>query len=279
MRFTVTGAAMAALLGLVAQREVNAQLQDNRERNLTCENGAYRGDRARHCEMREQTLAAVGRLAADAGRNGGVTIKGWLANQVLVRAKVETWGDTDSEAALLAAQVRVDANTGQVTANGPESQGRSSQGNAGWAVSYEIFVPQVTDLELKANNGGISISDVRGRIEFSTRNGGVHLNRVAGEVAGSTLNGGVQIELAGNTWDGRQLEVSTKNGGVTLAVPESYSAHVRTETVNGGVRSELPAAAPQGNLRASRNLDVTLGSGGPLIHVSTTNGGITLKRL
>jgi putative adhesin len=279
MRSALTHATMAALLGLVAQGQVNAQLQDNRERTLTCENGGYRGDRSRHCEMREQTLAAVGRLSADAGRNGGVIIKGWLANQVLVRAKVETWGDTDSEAALLASRIRVDANTGQVTANGPESQGANSQGNAGWAVSYEIFVPQVSDLELKANNGGISISDVRGRIEFTAKNGGVHLKRVAGEVAGSTVNGGVQIELAGNTWDGRQLEVSTKNGGVTLTLPENYSAHVRTETVNGGVRSELAAAAPQGNLRASRNLDVTLGSGGPLIHVSTTNGGITLKKL
>lgn len=279
MRLTVTGAAMAALLGLVAQGQGKAQLQDNRERSLTCENGGYRGDRPRHCEVREQTLAAVGRLAADAGRNGGVTIKGWLANQVLVRAKVETWGDTDAEAALLASQVRVDANTGQVAASGPEAQVRNVQGNAGWAVSYEIFVPQVSDLELKANNGGISISDVRGRIEFSAKNGGVHLKRVAGEVAGSTVNGGVQIELSGNTWDGRQLEVSTRNGGITLAVPERYSAHVRTETMNGGVRSELPAATPQGNLRASRNLDLTLGSGGPLIHVSTTNGGITLKRL
>jgi hypothetical protein len=266
---------IGALLGITAQTQIcRAQMQDNREKTLSCANG-YAGDQSRHCEIREQTLAAVGRLAVDPGRNGGVSIKGWLQNQVLVRAKVETWAASDSEAASIASQVRVDANTGQVSASAPEAQNGS-----GWAVSYEIFVPQTTDLDLKAYNGGISISDVRGRLEFNAKNGGVTLKRVAGDVAGTTLNGGIHVELAGNTWDGRQLEVSTKNGGVTLALPERYSAHVRTETVNGAVRSDFPEAvpSPQPNLR-SRSVDMTLGSGGPLIHVSTTNGGVTLKRL
>lgn len=266
---------IGTLLGMAAQMQIcSAQMQDNREKTLSCTNG-YAGDRSRHCEIREQTLAAVGRLAVDPGRNGGVSIKGWLQNQVLVRAKVEAWADSDSEAALIASRVRVDANTGQVSASAPEPQGES-----GWAVSYEIFVPQTTDLDLKAHNGGISISDVRGRLEFTANNGGVTLKRVAGDVSGTTLNGGVHVELAGNTWDGRQLEVSTKNGGVTLALPERYSAHVRTETVNGAVRSDFAEAvpSPQPN-RRSRSVDMTLGSGGPLIHVSTTNGGVTLKRL
>ena len=265
-------AVIAAVLGLAGQTQISAQMRDNREKTLTCENGS-RGDRARFCEMREQTVAAVGRLAVDPGRNGGVAIKGWLSNQVLVRSRVEAWADTDSGAKLLVSGVRVDANTGPVSASGPDSQGDS-----GWAVSYEIFVPQSTDLDLKSYNGGISISDVRGRLEFTAHNGGVHLARVAGDVAGSTLNGGVNIELAGNSWDGRQLEVSTTNGGVHLQLPERYSAHLRTETTNGRVSSDLPEASPQGNLRP-RNLDVTLGSGGPLIHVSTTNGGVSLKRM
>lgn len=274
MRLALTPA-IGALLGMAAQMQIcSAQMQDNREKTLSCGN-SYAADQSRHCEIREQTLAAVGRLAVDPGRNGGVSIKGWLQSEVLVRAKVETWADSDSEAALIASGVRVDANTGQVSASAPETQGQSR-----WAVSYEIFVPQTTDLDLKAYNGGISISDVRGRLEFTANNGGVTLKRVAGDVSGTTRNGGVAVELAGNTWDGRQLEVSTRNGGITLALPERYSAHVRTETVNGAVRSDFPEAvpSPQPNVR-SRSVDMTLGSGGPLIHVSTTNGGVTLKRL
>jgi DUF4097 and DUF4098 domain-containing protein YvlB len=268
--------AIAVFLTLASQTRINAQIQqtmqDNREKTLTCADaGRSRG--ARFCEVREQTLASVGRLAVDPGRNGAVTVKGWLSNQVLVRSRVETWADSDSDAALLASRVQVNANTGQISASGPDSQGDS-----GWSASYEIFVPQSTDLDLKTYNGGITISDVRGRIGFAAHNGGVRLTRVAGDVAGATLNGAVNIELAGNTWDGRQLEVSTTNGGVTLSLPERYSAQLRTETANGRVRSELPPAAA-GNLISTRNLEVTLGSGGPLIHVSTTNGGVTVKRL
>jgi DUF4097 and DUF4098 domain-containing protein YvlB len=147
---------------------------------------------------------------------------------------------------------------------------------AGWSVSYEIFVPQTTDLTLKTHNGGISISDVRGRIEFQAVNGGVNLRRIAGDVGGTTVNGGLQVELAGNSWEGRQLEARTSNGGVTISMPEFYSAHIQTETVNGGIQSDFPLTL-HGNLKP-RNLDFNVGSGGPLIHVTTTNGGVRLKR-
>lgn len=245
-----------------------AQMHDNREKQMTCENNGG-GDRARHCEIREQTFAGPGKLAVDGGVNGGATIKGWLRNDVLVRSKVETWADTQSEANLLASQIRVDAGAGQVHAAGPESVN-----NAGWSVSYEIFVPQTTDLDVKTHNGGVHISDVRGQIHFEAVNGGVHLARIAGDVSGTTINGGLHVELAGNSWEGRQLEASTENGGVTVAMPENYSAHIRTETVNGGVRSDFPITMRG---RLDRNLDFNVGTGGPLIHLSTTNGGVTIK--
>lgn len=259
------------MVSLAVAAGANAQMLDNRDKHLTCENGGYNGDRARYCEMREQTFPGAGRISVDAGRNGGTSIKGWLRNDVLVRARIEAQADTDVEARAMTSQVRVDTAGGQVTATGPSQADHMS-----WSVSYEIFVPQTTDLNLKTHNGGISVSDVRGRMEFSAQNGGVHLRRVAGEVAGSTINGGVQVELAGNSWEGRQVEVSTTNGGVTISMPEHYSAHIQTETVNGGIQSDFPITM-EGNLRP-RRLDFNVGSGGPLIHVSTTNGGVKLKR-
>ena len=255
----------------LALATANAQMQDNRDKHMTCENGGYNSDRAHYCEVREQSFPGAGRLVVDAGTNGGTTIKGWLRNDVLVRAKVEAQADSDAEARSITGQVHVDTAGGQITATGPGHSGNSS-----WSVSYEIFVPQTTDLNLKTHNGGISISDVRGRMEFGAQNGGVHLKRVAGEVNGSTVNGGVQVELAGNSWEGRQIEVSTTNGGVTISMPEHYSAHIQTETVNGGIQSDFPIVM-QGNLKP-RRLDFNVGSGGPLIHVSTTNGGVKLKR-
>src|SRR5206468_677062 len=99
------------------------------------------------------------------------------------------------------------------------------------------------DLTLKTHNGGVSISDVRGQIRFEGQNGGVRLKRLAGDVTGSTVNGGVDVELAGTMWDGRQLEVSTTNGGVNVALPSLYSAHIQAETRMGRIQSDFPAMA------------------------------------
>ena len=271
MRSVLTGAAWIGLAVSTAGVPLLAQLQDNSEKQMTCQNGGYDSERARHCEMREQTLASIGRLNVDAGRNGGVTVKGWRRSDVLVRARVEASGDTEAAAAIMASQVWIDSAGGQVRAMGPESVN-----NSGWSVSFEIFVPQTTDLTLKAHNGGITISDVRGQIHFDGNNGGVHLKRLAGDVTGATVNGGVQVELAGAMWDGRQLEVSTRNGGVSVAMPANYSAHLQAETQSGGVQSDFPVML-EGNARP-RRLDFNVGSGGPLIHVTTTNGRVSFKR-
>ena len=210
MKAALTSAAWIGLAVSTGGVPLFAQLQDNTEKHMTCDNGGDSGERARHCEIREQTVPGAGRLNIDAGRNGGATVKGWLRSDVLVRARVEASADTEAAAAQMASQVVVDGSGGQVRATGPDSAN-----NSWWSVSYEIFVPQNTDLELKSHNGGVSISDVRGAIHFEVTNGGVHLKRVAGDVTGSTVNGGLHVELAGAVWDGRQLNVSTRNGGVT----------------------------------------------------------------
>ena len=259
---------------LILAAGAHAQLRDNRTPQINCDNNYNDQSHQRFCEIREQTVPGVGRLTVDTDRNGGVTVKGWLRNDVLIRSRVESWAGSVDEARALTALVRVDAAAGQVKASGPQPRP-----DAAWSVSYEIFVPQMTDLNTVAFNGGISLSDIRGHIGFNTQNGGVQLTRLAGDVSGQTQNGGIQVELAGMTWEGGQLEARTTNGGVTVAMPANYSARIQTGTVNGAVDSDFPVSDPgQGRVRR-QNLDFSVGSGGPLIHVSTTNGGVRLRKI
>lgn len=271
MKSLLGGAIWIGLTALIGSAPLSGQLRDNSEKQMTCANGNSNGDAARHCEIREQSLPSVGSLNVDAGQNGGMAVKGWLQNDVLVRARVEASGDTEAAAASLASQVTINTSGGQVKASGPQSTG-----NSWWSVSYEIFVPQNSDLTLTVQNGGIAISDVRGQIHFDGHNGGVSLNRVAGDVSGATVNGGIQVAVTGAIWDGRQMEVSTQNGGVTLTMPSNYSAHLQAETRNGRVQSDF--AMPVETSARPKTLDMTLGSSGPLIHVTTVNGGVRLKR-
>jgi hypothetical protein len=271
MKLLLTSAAWIGLTIATGGVPLLAQLQNNSDKQLTCSNRGNDRDRARHCEIREQSLASIGRLTIDAGPNGGATVKGWLRGDVLVRARVEASGETEGAAANLASRVMVDSSGGQVRATGPEAAD-----NSGWSVSYEIFVPQVTDVTLKTRNGGLNISDVRGQIHFDAVNGGVHLKRVAGEVKGATVNGGIDVELAGPIADWRQMELSTTNGGVTVAMPSHYSARVQAETGQGRVQSDFPM--PPNVDGRGRKLDFNIGAGGPPIHITTGNGGIRLKR-
>jgi len=248
-----------------------AQLQDNSTKQLACNNSGRDGDRARHCEIREQSVASIGRLGIDAGQNGGATVKGWVRGDVLVRARIEAYGESEGAAANTASRVSIDASGGQVRATGPEQAN-----NAGWSVSYEIFVPQTTDLTLKTNNGGITISDLRGVIHFDATNGGVHLKRVVGEVSGATVNGGIQVDVAANSGDMRQMELKTQNGGVTVAMPAQYSARIQAETGMGRIQSDFPLPAAADG--ASHRVDFSVGSGGSPIHITTGNGSIRLKR-
>ncbi len=230
-----------------------------------------RGEEGNHfCEVREMTLSADDVLRVDGGQNGGVKVIGWEENEVLVRARVWAKARSDGDAEALADAVEVTDAGGRIRAEGPRTGRRES-----WGVSFEIYTPHDSDLELEANNGGISISDVRGQIEFRTQNGGVHLEGVGGDVRGRTQNGGLKVELEGDSWDGAALDVETQNGGVTIDVPQGYSAEFETGTVNGGIDLAFPITV-SGRLRS--NIRTTLGDGGPLVRVKTTNGGVKVRQ-
>lgn len=271
-RFTGRSVLLAILLiftgfAAFAQKEKDK----DKDRSLSCRESSWYNDRlVGNCEIREQTLAlSGGTISIDGRQNGGVSVKGWDQNQLLVRARVQTGAPTAGEAEALGKQIRIETSGAKIFASGPENRR-----DYHWDVSYEVFVPRRADVSVETHNGGIAISDVNGRIDFSAVNGGVVLRRVGGAVRGSTTNGGLVIELSGDRWDGESMDVSTTNGGVILSVPENYSAHLQTGTVNGSVSTDFPVTG-----RITKQLALDLGSGGASVKAVTTNGGVHLKRI
>lgn len=239
--------------------------------SLACRDN-WQSDRlVSHCEIKEQTLpASDGTIAIDGRVNGGVSVKGWDRNEILMRARIQTTAPSETEANDLFKQIGIETAGSKIFASGPPNRS-----DHWWTVSYEVFVPRRSNLSLKTNNGGISIADVNGRLEFSALNGGVNLRRVGGSVRGGTTNGGLNVELSGQRWDGEALDVKTTNGGVSMFIPENYSAHLETGTVNGHLSIDFPVTV-QGNI--TRELAVNLGAGGATIRAMTTNGGVRIRR-
>lgn len=256
---------LAATVPGAAQRRYSA---DRWSRDC---NNDYDRDYARFCLVSESTMDATdGVLSIDGRMNGGITVYGSNRRDILIRSKIQANARSEARAEEIVREVRIRTERGRIYAEGPESRNRE-----GWSVSFEVEVPSRTDLDLRANNGGIAVEAVNGVLRLQTQNGGVHLQSVAGDVSAETMNGGVDVRLDGDRWQGRGLDATTMNGGVRVLIPDNYNARLETGTVNGGIDIDFPVTV-QG--RIGRRITTDLGRGGPTIRVTTTNGGVVIRR-
>ncbi|HMQ02512.1 MAG TPA: hypothetical protein PKD26_01165 [Pyrinomonadaceae bacterium] len=242
-----------------------------------CSSQSWSGDnRVSFNDLRETNIPSAGTLNIDAGRNGGIKVKGEDRSDVLLRACVQAWGESDAAARNAAGSVRISTSGGVVKAEGID--------DTRFSVSYEARVPHNSNLKLTAHNGGISIVSVEGVLEFETLNGGINLSDVAGDVRGRTTNGGLNVTLAGQTWKGSGLDVSTTNGGVRLVLPDGYAANIETGTVNGGFRSEFTGlSVTTEDVKGSwgnrmKEVKTSINGGGPLVRATTKNGGVQISK-
>ena len=229
------------------------------------------GDRESFCEVREFKLGA-GALSVETS-NGSVRVTGERRNDISVRAMVFAHARTRERARELAREITV-SQSNTIRAEGP----RSNWSREGWYVSFRVTAPQATDLDLESSNGSLSVTDVRGRMNLRTSNGSIRLTNVGGNVQADTSNGSVTAILSGTKWDGEGLDIGTSNGSVRVGVPENYNARVVASTSNGSINFGFPITL-QGNIGGRRrDIDTTIGSGGPTIRMRTSNGSVSVRR-
>ena len=263
---------MAAALALGAQAALGAETRTASD-DKWCRDNDWNNRRARHCEVREASLAAGARLHVDSRPNGGIEVKGWDRGEARLSVRITALADTAEEARAIASQVRV-VTDGAIRATGPESR----DGDRQWYASFRLDLPRDADFDLQADNGGLHLEGVNGHARLSTVNGGIHLDGVGGKVEGSTSNGGLHVNLSGSEWQGEGLDVRTTNGGVHLEIPEGYNARLETSTVNGGVHSDLPVSGGRGRHRSGGRIETDLGRGGATLRLTTTNGGLHVSK-
>ena len=257
---------MLVLLSLMAVGRPLAAQRDG------CRDGWGRDDRARVCESRPLGAGGLRSLRIDPGTNGGAEVEAWDRDSVGIEARVMAYAGTESEARALLREVRVTLRNGVLTAEGP-STGRRD----GWAVIFAVRVPKRLDLDVETLNGPISVAGVTGTLDLETTNGPISLEGVGGAVTARLQNGPLTVTFAGSEWQGSGLDARTVNGPVTLRIPRDYNARFETGTRNGPFQSDLPLTV-QGRIgRLGQQVSTTLGRGGAVVRVTTTNGPLTIR--
>jgi hypothetical protein len=285
---TLPSVALAAVLLAAPALAQDGPLRPAADQKWCSEESEY--GHYRTCVVYEGTLPAGGSISVDGRPNGGIHVQGWDRNEVRLRAKVVTRADDEAEARQMASEVRIETSP-TIRAQGPARTGGRDRS---WSVSYRLDVPRRSALSLESTNGGIHLSDVEGDITFNTTNGGLHLKDIGGNVKGRTTNGGVHLQLEGSEWRGEGLDLVTTNGGVHVQVPRGYNARLKVGTTNGRVHGDLagdrsidedesdeddddPGVRVRHD-RRRRNMDVVLGSGGKMLSIRTTNGGVHVNQ-
>lgn len=277
-------------------------------------NHSFNGTSARAMDEERVTLSRgdVQALSVEGSRNGGVSIRGWDSQEIVVRACKFAYADTEEEAQAILKQLSVTTAGGKVSARGPEA---GASGRGGWVVQFRISVPRdlavearvhnggvalrgltgkidarsqnggvavsqsggpESMMELFAQNGGVALSDVQGRVNAKTANGGITLRGGSGSVVLNSQNGGMVIKLPEGGWQGEKLEARSENGGLILQVPQGFSSGIEAETSSHApLDCKIPECGEvvQANGRGPKRVQF---GGTPVVHVSSRNGNLQI---
>lgn len=235
--------------------------------------------------------------------NGGIEISPWDQDNV----DISGTRYARSQDAIAEIKINIDHTPDMVSIR----TSRPTARNGNYGARFVIKVPRNAVLDrITTSNGGIRASEGSGPGRFRTSNGGIHVLGFKGEVHAETSNGTLELTdvegpVTGHTSNGSirgkglrgALDLTTSNGGVDLAFAGTPVPSIRVRTSNSGITLRLPGDV---NARLSANtsngsissdfemmvkgevskhrMDGTLGSGGPLIDLQTSNGGIRIVR-
>lgn len=134
------------------------------------------------------------------------------------------------------------------------------------------FASLVGEVEISPDSG-LTVARAAGPLSLNTRNRNITLDHVSGDCSVTNHNGSVNLTSAlplGN------ISVENRNGSVDLTLPNNANFTVQADTSNGDLENEF--SLPSGGSENHPSLRGTVGAGGPLVRINTTQGDVSLKR-
>ena len=226
-------------------------------------------------------------LHVDQETNGGLQVQGWDKDNysVTLCKAAEPGSNADS----LLAQVKLETSGSRVSVSGPDNRDN-------WNSYLIVRVPKAAMLDVRVNNGPMSLYNVNGAVTAHAQNGPITVHDCDGQLdlnaqngpitwrGGSgkqsvrTQNGPITLELDGKTWNGTGLEAHAENGPVTVKVPAGFQTGMIIESDGHGPFSCHSSVCGEGRKtwEDSGEKRIEFGTGPTLIRVSTVNGPVSV---
>jgi hypothetical protein len=271
--------------GAAGRVEVSGRIRANdgwgwQRTQLSAEERVRRLEANPPVEQRGHTVR-IGYIAETALRDGvsvsyvvtvppGATLRtntGSGSQEVDVDGSVEAHSGSGSLRIRRAGGLRVSTGSGGITAGTIVAELHATTG------SGSIHVASAGGpITAKTGSGGIEITQTgRGDVNVSSNSGTVRVRGVRGGVDASTSSGGLQIEgeMAAN-W-----RLSASSGHVTVDLPRGQRFDLDATTNSGHIDVDFPITVTGRVDR--RSIRGPIAGGGPLLHVRTSSGGISIQ--
>lgn len=217
-------------------------------------------------------VSAAGTLRVET-QGGEIRISPTTDKVVKVTAKQRIRADSEAEADELLKKLDLsfaqDGNN--VTATAKYERQPSGFRWGSWPpvqVDFIISVPQDFATDLNTSGGGVTIGDLKGKVNARTSGGSIKLGKMGGDVLARTSGGGISLEEAGGS-----VDLDTSGGNITVG---RVAGKANLETSGGGIRIE----SVQGALRANTSGgNIRAAIAGPLKEdcvLSTSGGGVNV---
>jgi hypothetical protein len=219
---------------------------------------------------------------------GGIFINGWDRNEYSAKVCKAVADDNPNSTSTLRDITATNTGNGPLTVTGPADDN--------WTANLIIMVPRLTNMEIETRNGPLQLQDLAGSIRLNTTNGPISLSNVGGVVETTATNGPIalrgisgdqrvnanngpiSLELSGNRWDGPGLQVSTRNGPLSVSIPDGYGSGIQIQTSDHSPVNCAATACAGATRTLTSPTVIRLGSGDPLVRLSTSNGPLSIQQ-
>ena len=235
-----------------------------------------------------------GTLTVSGAPAGSITIEGWNRSELEVEASIELQAPTAADLDLLATVntfvIDADVDHMRILTGGTHDRAFMKKTfknfpktliGLPWKIDFHIKVPNLTDLDIDAGNGPISLSGVEGALHLNAVNSDANLSLTGGLVSVLVQRGTVNLRIPARSWHGLGAEFKVAAGKLNVELMPGFSADLNAVVLGlGAIAVTAPDVKPrERDGITARSMRARAGAGGATLAFTVADGTIEIKQI